>query len=60
MKNIEHFIDQLNIILKDFDEIDKSAITGKYLKYTRTSMINLTSLIYDLSWVKKYNNEKGL
>lgn len=59
-KNIELLINQINELLSKADKDDKMSFADRYLNMTRTSMINLTSLIYDLSWVKKYYNEKGI
>ncbi|RPI14843.1 MAG: hypothetical protein EHM58_15470 [Ignavibacteriae bacterium] len=59
-KNIEHLTTRLNYFLSLVDENNKNAFTNRYLNMTRTAMVNLTSLIYDLSWVKKYFNEKGM
>lgn len=48
----------LNDLLIDADERVKSEITAKYLSLSRTSLVNLTTLVYDLSWLKKYYNSK--
>jgi hypothetical protein len=48
----------LTDLLIDADGITKSAITEKYLSLSRTSLVNLTTLIYDLSWLKKFYNSK--
>jgi hypothetical protein len=48
----------LNDLLIDADESVKSEITAKYLSLSRTSLVNLTTLVYDLSWLKKYYNSK--
>ena len=48
----------LNDLLIDADESTKSEITEKYLSLSRTSIVNLTTLIYDLSWLKKFYNSK--
>lgn len=59
-KNLEKFISQINFLISGINEIEKKSFSERYLNMTRTSLVNLTSLIYDLSWVKKYYNEKGL
>lgn len=48
----------LNDLLLEADESTKAEITEKYLSLSRTSLVNLTTLIYDLSWLKKYYNSK--
>jgi hypothetical protein len=53
---------KLRIQIKEIVEAalseDKNYFEQKYLVMTRESMINLTTLIYDLSWVKKYMNSR--
>jgi hypothetical protein len=49
---------QLSALLSDIPSEDKKAFEEKYLTMNRTSLVNLTNLIYDLSWVKKYINSK--
>lgn len=49
---------QLSEIIKDIPADDKKAFEDKYLAMNRTALVNLTTLIYDLSWVKKYLNVK--
>lgn len=48
----------LKDMLLDADEADRKDIEEKYLTLSRTSMVNLTTLIYDLSWLKRYFNSK--
>ena len=48
----------LNDLLLEADENTRKEITEKYLSLSRTSLVNLTTLIYDLSWLKKYYNSK--
>lgn len=59
-KNIELLISQINTLLLQTDKDDMLSFKDRYLSMTRSSMVNLTSLIYDLSWVKKYYNEKKI
>jgi hypothetical protein len=59
-KNIEQFVNALNQLLSQAGKDNNIAFKDRYLNMTKTSLLNLTSLIYDLSWVKKYYNEKGL
>jgi hypothetical protein len=56
--NIIKFTNYLKDIILDANEEEKILFEEKYLALTRTSMVNLTSLIYDLSWLKRYNNSK--
>jgi len=49
---------QLSEIIKDIPADDKKTFEDKYLAMNRTALVNLTTLIYDLSWVKKYLNAK--
>lgn len=49
---------QLTTLIKDLGDNERNAFEEKYLAMTQQSMINLTSLIYDLSWLKKFNNKK--
>ncbi len=55
-EHIKKFSLELTAIIKDLGDIDRKAIELKYLDMTRPAMINLTSLIYDLTWLKKYFN----
>jgi hypothetical protein len=57
-EHIQKLILQLTAMTKDINEPDRNKIEEKYLTMTRASMINITSLIYDLSWLKKYYNSK--
>jgi hypothetical protein len=57
-KNVIKFTAYLNDLLIEADEVVKADINERYLILNRTSMINLTSLIYDLSWLKKFYNSK--
>lgn len=56
--NIVRFQNYLMDILMDADEKDKTQLEEKFLALNRTAMVNLTTLIYDLSWLKKYYNSK--
>lgn len=56
--NIIKLTNYLKDIILDANEGEKIVFEEKYLALTRTSMVNLTSLIYDLSWLKRYNNSK--
>lgn len=57
-KNAVKFTAYLKDLLADADEDIKNSMEERYLQLNRTSMVNLTSLIYDLSWLKKFNNSK--
>jgi hypothetical protein len=56
--NMVKFTNYLRDLLLDADEADRKEIEEKYLTLSRTAMINLTTLIYDLSWLKRYINSK--
>lgn len=58
--NITHFTDQLNLYLQNADADFKKEFENKFLSLNRTSLVNLTTLIYDLSWVKMFYNSKSL
>lgn len=49
---------QISDIIKNIPAEDKKNFNDKYLAMNRTSLVNLTNLIYDLSWVKKYLNSR--
>lgn len=56
--NMIKFTNYLKDLLLDADEADRKEFEDKFLSLSRTSMVNLTSLIYDLSWLKRYLNSK--
>lgn len=56
--NMIKFTNYLKDLLLDADEADRKEIEEKYLSLSRTAMVNLTTLIYDLSWLKRYLNSK--
>lgn len=56
--NIIKFTNYLKDLLKDAEESDRRQMEEKYMALTRPSMMNLTTLIYDLSWLKRYLNSK--
>jgi hypothetical protein len=58
--NMMKFTNYLKDILLEADEATRSTIEEKYLALSRTSMVNLTTLIYDLSWLKRYYNSKRI
>lgn len=49
---------QITDLLESIPADDKKYFNEKYQSLNRTSLVNLTNLIYDLSWVKKYLNSK--
>jgi len=57
-QNMIKFTSQISKLINDFPSEDKNSVEDKYLAMNRTSLVNLTSLIYDLSWVKKYFNSR--
>ena len=56
--NMIKFTNYLKDLLLDADQADRKEIEEKYLTLSRTAMVNLTTLIYDLSWLKRYLNSK--
>jgi hypothetical protein len=57
-QNMLKFTSQLSEISAGITGDEKRAFNEKYLSMNSTSLVNLTNLIYDLSWVKKYMNSK--
>jgi len=57
-QNMLKFTSQLSDISAGITGDDKRAFSEKYLSMNSSSLVNLTNLIYDLSWVKKYMNSK--
>lgn len=56
--NMMKFTNYLKDLLNNADEWSRKEIEEKYLALSRTAMVNLTTLIYDLSWLKRYFNSK--
>jgi hypothetical protein len=56
--NIQHLINQLNFYMLHADDNFKKEFNNKFLSLNRSSLVNLTTLIYDLSWVKKFMNNR--
>ena len=54
--NLEKFIKQLEGLLENLRSEDIINFKNKHLASTQLSMVNLTNLIYDISWVKKFYN----
>ena len=57
-KNVIKFSSYLKDIIADMEPQTSAQFEERYLALNRTSMVNLTSLIYDLSWLKKFLNSK--
>jgi hypothetical protein len=57
-QNMLKFTSQLSEIINDASGDEHRNFSGKYLAMNSTSLVNLTNMIYDLSWVKKYMNSK--
>lgn len=57
-EHMRKFSLQLTTLIKDSDDTERKTFEEKYLVMKQQSMVNLTSLIYDLSWVKKFRNSK--
>jgi len=56
--NMVKLTNYLKDLLLEAHESVKADLEKKYLSLNRESMQNLTALIYDLSWLKKFNNSK--
>ncbi len=57
-KNMKKITDDLKKFIGYSDETFKKEFEEKFLTLSRTSLHHLTTLIYDLSWLKKFNNSK--
>jgi hypothetical protein len=57
-QNMLKLSSQISDIIINIPAEDKKSFENKYLAMNRTSLVNLTNLIYDLSWVKKYLNSR--
>ncbi len=55
-KNMQKLINDLKKFIENADEMSRNEFSSKYMTLSRESMSNLTTLIYDLSWLKKFNN----
>ena len=56
--NMKKLTTQLGEYLKGADDETRKPIEEKYLALNQQSLQNLTTLIYDLSWLKMFNNTK--
>jgi len=57
-EHMKKFLLQLTTLIKDIEDNDRKKFEEKYLSMDQQSMVNLTTLIYDLSWLKKFRNSK--
>jgi hypothetical protein len=57
-QNMLKFTSQLSEISECITDDEKKTFNNKYLSMNSESLVNLTNLIYDLSWVKMYLNSK--
>jgi len=57
-QNMLRLSSQISEIIINIPAEDKKIFEDKYFAMNRTSLVNLTNLIYDLSWVKKYLNSR--
>ena len=57
-QNMLKLSSQISGIIINTPAEDKTNFEGKYLAMNRTSLVNLTNLIYDLSWVKSFYNSR--
>lgn len=56
--NMKKLTAELNEFLKDTEAAIKKDFEEKYFALNQLSLQNLTTLIYDLSWLKMYGNSK--
>ena len=56
--NILKFTELFKELIKTAGENIRKDLEMKYLSLTRESMLNLNTLVYDLSWLKSYYNSK--
>jgi hypothetical protein len=56
--NMLKFTGYMKDILLNADADDRAMMEDKFLTLSRTALVNLTTLIYDLSWLKKFYNSK--
>jgi|SRR4030095_4497124 hypothetical protein len=56
--SVVKFKELLKKLLENAEPDTKTELEKKYLSMTRESFLKLNSLIYDLSWLKKYYNSK--
>ncbi len=57
-QNLTKLNKQITDLISNLPADDITSFENKYLSLNRTSLVNLTTLIYDLSWVKTYSNAK--
>lgn len=57
-QNVIKLSKQISKLISGMKSEDKKNFEEKYLAMSRASLVNLTNLIYDLSWVKQYINSK--
>ncbi len=57
-QNVMKLSKQVSKLISGMENDEKKSFDEKYLSMNRTSLVNLTNLIYDLSWVKQYYNSK--
>ena len=57
-QNMLKFTSQLSEIVNEVSGNERENFSRKYLAMNSATLVNLTNLIYDLSWVKKYMNSK--
>lgn len=57
-QNVIKLSKQISKLISGMKSEDKKNFEEKYLAMSRASLVNLTNLIYDLSWVKQYFNSK--
>ncbi len=55
--NLKKFTSELREITAELDEPERNEFELKYLALTREALISLTRLIYDLAWLKTFQNK---
>jgi hypothetical protein len=57
-ENLILFTDLLRKLIRETDDEFRAEMEKNYLSLNTGSVANINSLIYDLSWMKKYYNSK--
>ena len=57
-QNLKKISNSLKDLIQSLEESECTEFTAKYLSLTRESMVNLSRLIYDLTWLKTFKNKR--
>jgi len=57
-QNVMKLSKQISKLISGINSDDRKKFDEKFLSMNRPSLVNLTNLIYDLSWVKQYMNSR--